>query len=547
MRMLSSILNDAAQAWHEAPTWLSLTLRLNELTASRAQLPALLDEAADAVLATCRAREVAFYARADEEPGRTSRGRCLVRLGRACASRASEVPNDRLQRRMRAVALGALSHAGVLVRRARRRAPDDTADVALVALALGGPQPHTIVVIGALGSLADDAATTLSRAAPALGTLANAAHLAGQVERADRRHAQLQAVFSHSSEAILTVDRSFHLVEANPAFSSLLQCDASASLGRHCSDVLMCRDERGRLLCRTDDCPLAQAFAVTNAAPYREVMWQTTAGKGKEVSASFAVVPSPDGLRGVIIARDMSPLNAANRMRANFISMVSHELRTPLNSINGFLEIVLEGHVGELNVRQEEFLNYAQTSTHQLMTLVEDILFISKADTGQFKLRFASVDLYELVAQVAKNFQATAQRAQVELHVSLPADLPTIYADELRVQQVLSNLVNNAIKFTPPHGCVTISTGTENDTVRVDVSDTGEGVPLEDQERIFERFYQSESTARSIAGGYGLGLAIAKLIVEQHRGRIWVQARPGQGSTFSFTIPLQPEARPAQE
>jgi two-component system phosphate regulon sensor histidine kinase PhoR len=177
------------------------------------------------------------------------------------------------------------------------------------------------------------------------------------------------------------------------------------------------------------------------------------------------------------------------------------------------------------------------------MTLVEDILFISKADTGQFKLRFAVVDLYELVAQVLNSFQATAQRAQVELRADLPDDLPTIYADELRVQQVLGNLVNNAIKFTPPGGIVTISARANGPAVCLDVSDTGEGVPLEEQERLFERFYQSESTARSTAGGYGLGLAIAKLIVQQHGGRIWVQARPGQGSTFSFTIPLEPEAR----
>ncbi len=123
--------------------------------------------------------------------------------------------------------------------------------------------------------------------------------------------------------------------------------------------------------------------------------------------------------------------------------------------------------------------------------------------------------------------------------VDLDADLPGFCADELRIQQVLSNLVSNAIKFTPPQGRVVVRAIQEADSLRLAVSDTGTGISLADQDRIFERFYQAETGPQSKAGGYGLGLAIAKLIVEQHGGRIGVESQPGEGSSFSFTIPLR--------
>jgi two-component system phosphate regulon sensor histidine kinase PhoR len=179
------------------------------------------------------------------------------------------------------------------------------------------------------------------------------------------------------------------------------------------------------------------------------------------------------------------------------------------------------------------------------MTLVEDILFISRADTGQFKLRFAVMSLSELAEQLLKHFLPVAEHAQVHLKVHLPGDLPTIYADELRIQQVLSNLINNAIKFTPPGGTVSLHAVVDGPGLCVEVRDTGEGIPPEDRERIFERFYQAGTHARVQAGGYGLGLAIAKLIVEQHGGRIWVKSRPSVGSSFYFTLPrLDPPSEP---
>jgi two-component system phosphate regulon sensor histidine kinase PhoR len=218
--------------------------------------------------------------------------------------------------------------------------------------------------------------------------------------------------------------------------------------------------------------------------------------------------------------------------------MVSHELRTPLNSINGFLEVVLEGQVGQLNSRQQEFLGYVQTSAFQLTTLVEDILFISKADSGQFVLRPSTLTVSHLLHQAMQSVVPEAEKALVHIVVRYPQEFPAIWGDELRLCQVLTNLLHNAIKFSPPESEIVLSLTDRGTYAEFAVQDHGKGVPPEEHLLVFERFYQSDSSRHAHSGGYGLGLAIAKLIVEQHHGRIWLDSSEGQGTTFYFTLPF---------
>jgi two-component system phosphate regulon sensor histidine kinase PhoR len=281
-----------------------------------------------------------------------------------------------------------------------------------------------------------------------------------------------------------------------------------------------------------------QALDSGGELPVTSVSWETISGQRRDVSVSISVNRAPSRSQVVVVARDVTALNAADRMRSNFISMVSHELRTPLNSINGFLEIVAEEQVGPLNERQHEFLGYARQSTLQLTTLVEDILLITKADSGEFKLRWTDVEIARLVSQAAQGQAAAMQKAGVRVAVEVPPHLPTLRADDLRLQQVLNNLLSNAIKFSPTGGEVELTVRQDGDHLLFAVRDAGSGVALEDQARIFDRFYQAENAVRTRGGGYGLGLAIAKLIVEQHGGTIWVVSEPGLGATFCFTLPI---------
>ena len=348
-------------------------------------------------------------------------------------------------------------------------------------------------------------------------------------------------IFALSSDAILTIDHDFVVREANPASAVIMGWPAAADLvGRRCSDLLRCRDARKLLLCDTPRCPLREAFAAEAPAPPRDLCWETRSSRLCEVSATFTVrrdAGAGSGRRAVVVARDVTVLNAANRVRANFVSMVSHELRTPLNSIYGFLDIVLDGQTGALTPKQREFLTYALVSAQQLTTLVEDVLLLSKGDAGQYLLRLAPVDVAQLVAGAVQIAEQAAAKAQVTLCVDGVEDLPAVYGDDLRLSQVLNNLLGNAIKFSDTGTRVTLSACHRDDEVELAVSDAGCGVAYDEQARIFERFYQGERAGRR-AGGYGLGLAIAKLLVEQHGGRIWVESEPDSGATFRFTIPV---------
>jgi PAS domain S-box-containing protein len=409
--------------------------------------------------------------------------------------------------------------------------------LALLLEAAGAPA-GVMVLVSAGAALIEDQVALLEAVRPALALAFSYALNRKIGDQARRKQEQLEAIFTTSSEGMLTVDAGYRILELNPAFAAVTGWPSQEALGRTCMEVLQCRDERDTPLCKTERCPLQQVFTHQQPIPYYEVALRDRQGHKKEIAASFTAGQAPDGLRGVIIARDMTLLNAANRMRSNFISMVSHELRTPLNTINGFLSIVLEEHVGSLNERQREFLGYVRSSADQLITLVNDILFISRADTGRFALRCAELDLPDLLAQVIRDASPAAGKLEVALHRRVSRRLPKLLADAGRLHQVLMNLIHNALKFTPPGGSITLSARRAGEMAEISVADTGCGVPFEDQPRVFERFYQSENALLIKHGGFGLGLTIAKLIVEQHGGRIWLQSEPERGSTFRFTIPL---------
>jgi len=223
----------------------------------------------------------------------------------------------------------------------------------------------------------------------------------------------------------------------------------------------------------------------------------------------------------------------------NFVSMVSHELRTPLNSVQGFIDLLMQGQVGELTEEQYLYLGYAQEGVQQLISIVEDVVFMARADAGEFNIKQEEVQLHTLAAQIINNLQRQALKAGVTLCQDIPSSLPVLYVDPQRMKRVLDNLVINAIKFTPSGGVVTLSAHPYNEHfLRISVSDTGYGIAPEDHPYVFERFYQSNNDSQLRMGGWGLGLAIAKLIVEQHGGTIGFGTALDRGTTFCFTVPL---------
>lgn len=242
-------------------------------------------------------------------------------------------------------------------------------------------------------------------------------------------------------------------------------------------------------------------------------------------------------------ARQAELVRDADRMKANFLSLVTHELRSPLNTINGYLDLLLEGIAGEMNEQQEEFVRRSRAGSEHLYALLEDLLLASRADARQLRLNRVPVALADLVESAFEEMELTALDSQVTLESRLPVDLPALQADPVRLQQVLRNLLINALRFTPAGGHVVVSARVlpayaqgQREWLEVLVHDTGIGIAPEYHARIFERFFQAPRPEGGRTSGQGLGLAIVKLIIEQHGGQVRVESAPGSGSTFIFTL-----------
>ncbi|HET7647317.1 MAG TPA: HAMP domain-containing sensor histidine kinase [Gaiellaceae bacterium] len=235
-------------------------------------------------------------------------------------------------------------------------------------------------------------------------------------------------------------------------------------------------------------------------------------------------------------------VETASQHKSDFLANMSHELRTPLNSIIGFSQVLREGMAGDLNKKQAEYIDDILSSGTHLLSLINDVLDLSKVEAGQIELHVAPFSLQDALERGISMVreQATAEGVQVTLQRNGGFDV--VSGDERRIRQVIFNLLSNAVKFTPEGGEVDVSAARIDGEMRVSVADSGPGVAEEDIDRIFEEFQQTEAGARQ-GEGTGLGLALSKRFVEMHGGRIWCESEVGKGSTFEFTLPLSPVER----
>jgi signal transduction histidine kinase len=237
------------------------------------------------------------------------------------------------------------------------------------------------------------------------------------------------------------------------------------------------------------------------------------------------------------LGRLYQQIEAASRHKSEFLANMSHELRTPLNAIIGFSEVLLERMFGELNPKQEEYLQDILTSGRHLLSLINDILDLSKVEAGRMELEPSAFDLASTLEGCLTLVRERASHHGIALELDMDESLGQFVADERKLRQVVLNLLSNAVKFTPEGGRIRLQGGREDDTVQISVSDTGVGIAPEDQEAVFEEFRQVGSDQARKSEGTGLGLALARKFVELHGGRIWVASEVGKGSTFTITIP----------
>jgi len=231
-------------------------------------------------------------------------------------------------------------------------------------------------------------------------------------------------------------------------------------------------------------------------------------------------------------------LEAASQHKSEFLANMSHELRTPLNAIIGFSEVLAEGMFGDINEKQTEYLGDILESGQHLLSLINDILDLSKIEAGRMELEPADFDLPSAIENALILVRERASRRGIALQRTIDERLGMIRADERKVKQVLLNLLSNALKFTPEGGRIDVRAGLRDDMAEISVSDTGVGIAPEDQEAVFEEFRQVGTAAKKVEGS-GLGLALSRKFSELHGGKIWVKSQVGAGSTFTFTLPVR--------
>jgi PAS domain S-box-containing protein len=266
---------------------------------------------------------------------------------------------------------------------------------------------------------------------------------------------------------------------------------------------------------------------------------------GQTIAVNVAAVVAPDGTNygTVAVLRDITREIEADRIKREFVSTVSHELRTPLTSIRGYVDLLLLGAAGPVNENQLTFLNVVKTNANRLMDLINDILAISSIEAGKVRLAIEPFNIAELIREVNQSLRVEVEKKDMVVRLVIDPDLPPVEGDRKRIVQVVTNLFSNAVKYTFEKGKIEIRAYLNpSGMLQIDVQDTGVGLSPEQQKLLFTRFTRFDNPLRDQAGGTGLGLNIAKSFVEMHGGEMWVNSALGEGSTFSFVLPLeQPE------
>lgn len=359
------------------------------------------------------------------------------------------------------------------------------------------------------------------------------------LERLSRQH---ESILNSAGDGIYGLDQEGRVTFINDAGTRLLGLPREAVLGRPVDEVIRAEDF-------TDDITGEVTSGSAGASAGEGVDTATRLVTGRHVRADGRVFDSErivapivqDGgvVGSVVIFRDISERRAVDTMKDEFISVVSHELRTPLTSIRGALGLLAGGAAGELPPRAHRMVEVASDSSDRLIRLINDILDVERMAAGKLRLRHEQVDVMQLVATAVDETSPLAHDAGVRIEVG--AVFGSVWADRDRVVQTLTNLLGNAVKFSPQGSVVRLTVVAGEWQVRFDIVDEGPGIPVEQLEEIFNRFQQVDASDTRSKGGTGLGLAICRGIVEQHGGDIWATSDGlGTGATFSFTLPTGP-------
>jgi len=338
---------------------------------------------------------------------------------------------------------------------------------------------------------------------------------------------RLAAVIDGISDGIVVTDSDYVVGLINPVAVRALGVDPSGAVGR----PLSCSVDDPRVLS-----VIEQNMENPDGSAEPVLIDRIAEGKRRFYLAEMTSVRSQGGLVGrVLLLRDITAAEEGERVKSQFMSAVSHELRTPLTSITMGIGLLAESKDILKNQRERDLVDILVADSRRLSRLVDDLFEVAKLQKGQLPLTFSQVDVAGLVSTVVKPFTQQAEALGINLEAELPAGLPPVRADAEKLAWVLSNLIGNALRYTPAGGGITISAQRHASKLYVSVTDTGKGIPRERHEEIFEPYVQVSEDRK---GGAGLGLSISRDLIRAHGGRIWVESEPGKGSTFTFSLSI---------
>ena len=327
---------------------------------------------------------------------------------------------------------------------------------------------------------------------------------------------KLETILTNIAEGVIVIDQDRRLILVNRMAREMFDLKDENVSGRRVQDVIRHED----LVNLLTHSRLAEPFRT-----------ETTLEDGRVFYAQLTPIPD---VGQTVTLQDITYLKELDRIKSDFVSIVSHDLRSPLTAILGYVELL--DRVGPLSELQREFISRVQFNVNTITSLINDLLDLGRIEAG-FDTRNEVVPIYAMVKEVVEGLSSSAGEKSQELKVDLSSEMPVTLGDPVRLRQMLSNLVNNAIRYTQTGGTIWVRGRAEGEQVILQVVDDGPGIPLADQPYIFDKFYRASNIPAEVPGT-GLGLAIVKSIVENQQGRIWVDSNPGQGSTFTVVLPI---------
>ena len=366
-----------------------------------------------------------------------------------------------------------------------------------------------------------------------------------EAEISEEKFAHLQAVVRSSLDGICTLNAEHRITSWSKGAAEITGYTQEEVLGQRCSDILQHTYVTGEPICDTPDCAFCLAFDGINVKA-KEVYIRKKDGTRIPIKISAAPVLLGGRVQEVVqVFHDLTELKLhvahleqANRAKSEFLATMSHELRTPLNAVIGFSELLLED--SEITAKTRRYVGNILKGARHLLSLINDVLDLSKVEAGKLSWAAESFNIVELLQNATLLLKDKAIEAGLKFTIDLDPELPTlIYGDERKLKQIIYNLLFNAIKFTPSGKEIGLKAEVAADALVISVWDEGIGIPTEMQQVIFDPFVQADSSKVRKYQGTGLGLAIVKNFVELAGGKVWVDSRPGQGSTFTFTLPLK--------